>query len=171
MLHHFCSIYLNRSEMIYSSLGASGSFFEAWYSQNEKDRREKESERKSDGGGEYRDRRVLQIEWRKGTAPSHTLEKLALNPGLSFSTLHISPSCLDRVLPEAGTLILCQSSTTKLSVRSHFIPVLGGMRQQFVPPHKTCNGGKKKLLKGKESKREKGKKNKQYFFFSQEIKI
>lgn len=30
--------------------------------------------------------------------------------------------------PEAGTLILCQSSTTKLCVRSHFIPVSGGVR-------------------------------------------
>lgn len=45
--------------------------------------------------------------------------------------------------PEARTLILCQSSTTKLSVRSHFIPLLGGMMQHFVPTHKTCNGGKK----------------------------
>lgn len=56
-------------------------------------------ERKSDVGGKYRDWGVLQIEWRKGMMPSHTLEKLTLNPGLSFSTLHISPSCLDRVLP------------------------------------------------------------------------
>lgn len=73
--------------------------------------------------------------------------------------------------PEAGTLILCQSSTTKLSVRDHFIPVLGGMRQQFLPPHKTCNGGKKDAIRRKgELKGKTTTTRSNIFLFSQAIK-
>lgn len=63
---------------------------------------------------------------------------------------------------KAGTLILCQSSTTKLSVRRHFVPVLGGMMQQFVASHKTCSGDKKGAIKRKG--KEKNNKKKVIFF-------
>lgn len=152
--------------MIYSSLGAAGTFFEAWYSQNEKDRRRKEREGKSDGGGKCRDRGVLQIEWRKGTVPRHTFEKLALNPGLSFSTLHISPSCLNRVLPWGRDSHSVSKQHNKIerqepfysSFRWHDAAVCASLQDMQWCQERSC--------KRKENERERGEMKTSSIFFS-----
>lgn len=160
MLHHYCSdVYLNRSEMIYSSLGAAGSFFKLGTlkmrkTEGKRKGNERAMREASTGTGECYKLNGARA-WCQAThLKSSHLTLASLSPPSIFLPL-VWTECS----PEAGTLILCESSTTKLSVRSHFISVLGGMRQQFVSPHKTRNGGRKKAIK-----RKKEQKKREYFF-------
>lgn len=152
--------------MIYSSLGAAGVFFEAWYSQNEKDRRKRKGNNRAMGEVSTETGECYKLNGARARCQATHLKSSHLTLASPSPPSIFLPLVWTECSPEAGTLILCQSSTTKLSVRRHFILVLGGMMQQFVPPHKTCNGGKKEAIK---KERAKGEKNKQYFFFSQAI--
>lgn len=106
--------------MIYSLLGAVGTFFEAWCPQNKKDRRKREQERKSDGEASTETGECYKLNSARAWCQATHLKSSHLTLASPSPPSIFLPLVWTECSHEAGTLILCKSSSTKLCIKSCF---------------------------------------------------